>query len=500
MAEGCVSVKEGEVYKVHKHEVKAVAEVTKQCAIDGVKAHYACASCGLKYTDAAGTKLITDEATLVIPASHETVFVAAKAATCTEDGNKEHWYCDVCEQAFVNKAGDALAEDVVIKAAHTPSKVEAVAATCVKAGTKEHYKCTCGALFSDAEGKTSVTAEELATELVAHTLNTVDEIPATYTAPGVKAHYVCKVCAEKFLDAEGKTKATDADLAIAQLIEVVGEKAEVSTGAVDKAIEEAATSGDKKDVVLDLTHEEVVGEVAKPVTKTEIPVAAIEKVAEAEASLTLTKEDATVTLDTKALDTVAKVVKEEGAVNVTLSVKDGETKELTVKQQEAVKVIAEEKKVAKVISAELLVQTAAGEKKICTEGEGFGGGTVTVKIPFTPETGFQGSDYMVIYVADDGSTKEIPTAFKDGCLVVELEHFSDYVIVNDATNAGGNGGTGEAQPTEPTTPETTKPATKPGKPAPNTGDDANIFGLFAMLMVSGLLATALLVFKKKARA
>ena len=70
--------------------------------------------------------------------------------------------------------------------------------------------------------------------------------------------------------------------------------------------------------------------------------------------------------------------------------------------------------------------------------------------------------------------------------------------VNKATNAGGNGGTGEAQPTEPT--ETTKPVTKPGKPAPNTGDDANIFGLFAMLMVSGLLATALLVFKKKARA
>lgn len=318
---------------------------------------------------------------------------------------------------------------------------------------------------------------------------------ATYTEDGNIEYYACAACDKRFYDAEGK-KVITGSVILPQLIEVVGDKAEVSTGAVDKAIEEAATSGDKKDVVLDLTHEEVVGEVAKPVTKTEIPVAAIEKVAEAEASLTLTKEDATVTLDTKALETVAEAVKKEGAVKVIVAVKDVETKELTVKQQEAVKVIAEEKKVAKVISAELLVQTAAGEKKICTEGEGgFGGGTVTVKIPFTPETGFKGTDYSVIYVADDGSTKEIPTAFKDGCLVVELEHFSDYVIVNKATNAGGNGCTGEAKPTEPT-----KPATKPGKPAPNTGDNANIFGLFAMLMVSGLLATALLVFKKKARA
>ena len=452
VAEGYGAIQVGEVYKVHKHEVKAVAAVDKQCTTPGVKAHYACEGCGLKYSDAAGTTLITDESTLVIPASH------------------------------------------------TLEKVEAVQATCTEAGAEEHYKCACGALFSDAEGETAVTEKDLEIAILAHTLKPVAEVAATYTAPGVKAHYACQNCTAKFFDAEGVTKATDADLEIAQLIEVVGDKAEVSEGAVDKAIEEAVTSGDKKDVVLDLTNEETVGEVATPVTKAEIPVAAIEKVAEADATLTLTKEDATVTLDTKALDAVAEAVKNEGATNVTLVVQEIEAEDLTAKQQEAVEEVAQEKTVVKVISAELLVQTAEGEKKVGTEADGgFGGGTVTVKIPFTPEVGFQGSDYSVIYIADDGAIQNIKTEYKDGCLVVELEHFSDYVVVNNAAKSDDedNSGSGEseAQP-EPTT----KPAEKPGKPAPDTGDNADVAGLVALLVASGLMAAAMLVFLKKFRA
>ena len=321
---------------------------------------------------------------------------------------------------------------------------------------------------------------------------------ATYTEDGNIEYYICAACDKKFYDADGKKPVTGSVI-LPQLIEVVGEKAEVSTGAVDKAIEEAATSSDKKDVVLDLTHEEVVGEVVTPVTKTEIPAVAIEKVADADASLTLTKEDATVTMDTKALDMVAKAVKEEGATKVTLVVEEVKTEELNTKQQEAVKEVAQEKKVAKVISAELLVQTASGEKKIGTEAAGgFGGGTVTVKIPFTPEAGAKGTDYSVIYVADDGTTEAIPTAYKDGCLVIELEHFSDYVIVKnenpDDSNEGGIGES-EVQPTEPSKPaDTNKPATKP---APATGDNANLIGVTMLMVMSGLMAAALLTMRKK---
>ena len=491
----------------HIHDLVVVEEQPAYCYKPGHVTHYKCNDCGKVFSiDNPEVELDTVE----VRAPHgEPVAIPAKAATCDEDGNIAYYQCSTvgCGKLFADILckEELSAEAIVVKAAHKPAKVEAVAATCKAAGTKEHYKCaTCGKLFADAEAKTAVTAEELATELAtAHTLKSVETVDATYTAPGVKAHYACAVCGEKFADAEGNTKVTDAELEIAQLIEVVGDKAEVSEGAVDKAIEDAVAAGDKKDVVLDLTQDEVVGEVTTPVTKTEIPVAAVEKVADAGASLTLTKEDATVTLDKKAL---AAVVAQAGeAESITLVVEEVKTEELTAKQQEAVEKVAKNKTVAKIISAELLVQTAEGQKNIGTEADkGFGGGTVTVKIPFTPETGYKGSDYVVIYVADDGTVERINTKYKDGCLVVDLKHFSDYVIVNDAEQSGDNAGgtdSGEAQPEE------TKPgvssgtgsgSSKPtGNAAPATGDNANIFGLVTLLVVSGLLAVAFLALRKK---
>ena len=517
-AEGykCVKVEEN-TYDVHKHKLVFEKGHPATCKVTGVKDCYVCETCMLKYSDAEGKNEITDVMIPVDSDAHTLKHVPADPYTCTEPGMKEHYACVDCEKTFTDAEGTQPIDKVYLveDACHNLTHYSAQKASCTVDGHIDHFKCDkCQKLFADQQGTKELTAEEVIIK-AAHKPTKVEAKDATYTAPGVKSHYACQVCAEKFLDERCETKVTDAELVIAQLIEVVGEKAEVSSGAVDKAIEEAAASGDKKDVVLDLTREDVVGEVVTPVTKTEIPAAAIEKVADADASLTLTKEDATVTMDTKALDVVSKAAKEEGATKIALVVEEIKTEELNAKQQEAVKEVAQEKKVAKIISAELLVQTAEGEKKIGTEAAGgFGGGTVTVKIPFTPETGYKGSDYSVVYVADDGTTKEIKTEYEGGYLVVALEHFSDYVIVNNADKGDDNSGTGEgeSQPTTPeetkpqetkpqeTKPQETKPAAKPGNAAPNTGDNANIIGLFTVLMVSGLLAVAFLVLRKKQRA
>ena len=277
-------------------------------------------------------------------------------------------------------------------------------------------------------------------------------------------------------------------LTLPKAAEVVEEKVVLGEEVVDKIIEDAE---DSKDVQIDLTDKEVVETPANTtVTSAQLPVAALEKVAEKEAALTVTNSVATVTMDTEALEAVAK---QADGDTVTLVVKEIEEEKLSATQQEAVK----DKKVAAVITAELICDKTG--EKIWTENanENTETGTITVAIPFTPEDGYKGSDYSVIYVADDGTTKPIDTEYKNGCLVVELEHFSDYVIVNNADKGDGNeGGTdsGEAKPEE------TKPVTKPGNAAPNTGDNANIFGLFALLVVSGLLAVALLVLRKKQRA
>ena len=67
----------------------------------------------------------------------------------------------------------------------------------------------------------------------------------------------------------------------------------------------------------------------------------------------------------------------------------------------------------------------------------FGSGKVELRIPFAVEEGKSGSNYKIVYVADDGSMEEIATKYENGQLVVELEHFSEYVIV-EVTNTTNN--------------------------------------------------------------
>ena len=59
----------------------------------------------------------------------------------------------------------------------------------------------------------------------------------------------------------------------------------------------------------------------------------------------------------------------------------------------------------------------------CTNPESCG---ENIEVVFTDNKG-----KTSLYVADDGKVEEIATAYKDGCLVVELEHFSEYVIVKN---------------------------------------------------------------------
>lgn len=85
--------------------------------------------------------------------------------------------------------------------------------------------------------------------------------------------------------------------------------------------------------------------------------------------------------------------------------------------------------------------------------------------------------------------------------MVEMEHFSDYVIVKNKNPDDihiGNGEPGKVQPTEPSKPaDTNKPTTKP---TPTTGDYANLSGVTVLMVMNGLMAVALLAIKKKIRA
>ena len=80
----------------------------------------------------------------------------------------------------------------------------AKAATCTEKGMKEHYKCdTCSALFETADSTTPVPASTLELPMIDHTFTDVAEKAATCTEKGNVAYKHCSTCNKNY-DAEGK--------------------------------------------------------------------------------------------------------------------------------------------------------------------------------------------------------------------------------------------------------------------------------------------------------
>lgn len=87
--------------------------------------------------------------------THTMTATAAKAATCTENGNITYWYCSSCEKYFTDKDGNNVVSqaDTVIKAkGHTVVIDPAVEPTDEKTGLTEGSHCsTCGTVLKKQE-------------------------------------------------------------------------------------------------------------------------------------------------------------------------------------------------------------------------------------------------------------------------------------------------------------------------------------------------------------
>jgi len=138
---------------------------------------------------------------------------AAKAPTCTEEGNIAYWFCGSCGKYFSDaeaKTEIAYADTRLELADHTVEKVEKTESTCTETGTIEHWKCTaCGALFADANAKTEITEADTKTELAAHTLNKIAAKEPTLDEPGNREYWKCGICGKCFSDGEAKTQVTE---------------------------------------------------------------------------------------------------------------------------------------------------------------------------------------------------------------------------------------------------------------------------------------------------
>ena len=131
---------------------------------------------------------------------------AAKAATCTEDGNKEYWTCEHCGKYFLSddtnpETAKAVEQaETVIPASHKLTKVEAKAVTCAEDGNKAYWTCEhCGKYFlsDDANPETAKAVELSETVIPAlkhKNATTRGAVEPNETKPGYSGDRYCPDC------------------------------------------------------------------------------------------------------------------------------------------------------------------------------------------------------------------------------------------------------------------------------------------------------------------
>ena len=139
----------------------------------------------------------------IINHTHTTTLVPEKPKTCTTDGNKEHYKCNVCGDLFEDAGAvkSLTEEQVKIPAGHEYGDlVPKQEPTCKLTGMQAHYKCSvCNKYFD--ESKTEKTEAELTIPINpnAHDFGAwIEEVPATCEDTGVKAHKDCNRCNRHF--------------------------------------------------------------------------------------------------------------------------------------------------------------------------------------------------------------------------------------------------------------------------------------------------------------
>ena len=197
----------------HK-DLQPVAAKAATCTKDDNEAYYHCDACKKNFSDAAGTKEITNLETVKIPATgHTLVQVEGKAATCVHKGCWAHQKCLECGQLF-NKLGEPWSGTTEIEKDPTNHEklenVEAKAPTCTETGLTAGSKCSaCGVVLKKQE----------VIPALGHDLEHVAAKEPTKTATGNIEYWHCKRCDKYFSDADGKNEIKQADTVIPQLKE-----------------------------------------------------------------------------------------------------------------------------------------------------------------------------------------------------------------------------------------------------------------------------------------
>lgn len=156
----CGEVIKTEAIPATGHAATHVSAQDATCTERGVIEHWACGTCGKLFADEACTVEMSQADTVAPALGHKLEAVAEVPATCEEPGVRAHYACATCGELFLDAEGERPADEdalAIPALGHKLEQVVAVAPTIDKEGVEAHYRCTvCGELYWDAEGTKKV--------------------------------------------------------------------------------------------------------------------------------------------------------------------------------------------------------------------------------------------------------------------------------------------------------------------------------------------------------
>lgn len=149
----------------------------------------------------------------IINHTHTTTLVPATPKTCTTDGNKEHFKCNVCGDLFEDAGAvkSLTEEQVKIPAGHDYTQmVGLVSPTCSSKGMKAHFRCHNCDKYFELGSYAEVSAESLEIDIDPNAHNTThkDGSEANCSVTGIYPHEHCSLCNKNFYS-DGVTEMTD---------------------------------------------------------------------------------------------------------------------------------------------------------------------------------------------------------------------------------------------------------------------------------------------------
>ena len=137
-------------------------------------------------------------------------------SNCRRNGNIEYWKCSDCGKYYSDSNGKneiTQADTVIAKKPHSTNFVEGVDSTCFEEGHISYYACdTCAMTFSDADAKTEIFEEDIVIATKPHEMTHYEEVRSKANEQGKLEHWHCTACQNYYLDADGETLTTQADL------------------------------------------------------------------------------------------------------------------------------------------------------------------------------------------------------------------------------------------------------------------------------------------------